>query len=80
MKAFVELLEEHGYVTSKALQAATGEKQTTIQSWLASGERRFELAKVAHRAGWAMQGRYTLPDRPNAFRGIEKRPARAIQP
>lgn len=79
MRAFAELLGRHGFVTCKALQAATGEKQTTIQSWLISGERRFELARVAHRLGWAMQGRYTLPDRSNAFRGLEKRPTGGVQ-
>lgn len=72
MRAFAELLGQHGYVTCKALMAATGEKHTTVYSWLVSGERRGELAHVAHRAGWRMQGRYTFPTAPNAFRGIEK--------
>lgn len=75
MRAFAELVGRHGFATCKALVAATGEKHTTIAAWLAAEERRGALAHVAHRCGWRMQGRYTLPGAPNAFQRLEKPPA-----
>lgn len=75
MRAFAELVERDGHVTATALSEATGHKLETVGDWLRRSEERSEVAKVVSKAGFSVQGRYTLPGAPNAFSGHEKRPS-----